>query len=85
MAMSSAISLGALHSGRWVVVCEVFRDGGVAPTTGTVSPSGMAIHFVGAPPSGRWVVVCKAQSRRGRRSHKKAFMHTSSARIDHNL
>ncbi|PUE19424.1 hypothetical protein B9Z48_06400 [Limnohabitans sp. WS1] len=29
------------------VVCEAFRDGGVAPTGGL-------LHFVGAPPSGRW-------------------------------
>jgi hypothetical protein len=35
-----------------VVVCEGYRDEGVAPT-------GECLHFVGAPPSGRWVVVCE--------------------------
>ena len=41
------------HTGRGVVVCEAFRDEGVAPT-------GECLLFVGAPPSGRWVVVCEA-------------------------
>ncbi|MEN9623688.1 MAG: hypothetical protein RJB17_483, partial [Pseudomonadota bacterium] len=45
--------VGAPPSGRWVVVCEAFRDEGVAPT-GDIAP-----HFVGAPPPGRWVVVCE--------------------------
>jgi hypothetical protein len=46
--------VGAPPSERCVVLCEAFRDGGVAPTRGSVLP------FVGAPPSGRWVVVCEA-------------------------
>ncbi len=45
--------VGAPPPGRWVVVCEAFRDEGVAPTWGN------APHFVGAPPPGRWVVVCE--------------------------
>jgi hypothetical protein len=46
--------VGALPPGRWAVVCEGYRDEGVAPT-GDNAP-----HVVGAPPSGRWVVVCEA-------------------------
>ncbi len=46
--------VGAPSPGRWVVVCEAFRDEGVAPT-GDNAP-----HFVGAPPPGRFLVVCEA-------------------------
>jgi len=36
-----------------VVVCEGYRDEGVAPT------GGKGLHIVGAHPCGRWVVVCE--------------------------
>jgi hypothetical protein len=44
-----------------VVVCEAYRDEGVAPTGDAciLCLQGIPLHCVGAPPSGRWVVVCK--------------------------
>jgi hypothetical protein len=44
--------VGGLPSGRFLVVCGGFRDGGVAPT-GDHAP-----HFVVTLPSGRFLVVC---------------------------
>ncbi len=49
-----AMSGGALIVLVGVVVCEAYRDEGVAPT------NTQSFAFVGAPPSGRWVVVCEA-------------------------
>ena len=56
--------VGGPPSGRFLVVCEDFRDEGVAPTRECPykrMPVFVGILLlVGAPPSGRWVVVCEA-------------------------
>ncbi len=55
--------VGAPPSGRFLVVCEGYRDGGVAPTGGCPA-------FCGSPALGAILGGLRGFSRRGRRSYR---------------